>query len=220
MTYTEIIDNIQTRIENIISERLAGTYQHITIEPSDYNPDIDDEITVTITVLDQNDDPITNWNVPLMINGTSITGTITTNSQGVATYTHTCDTFGMLKFSVKSAMTQIKVGGWKTHLDTGASSDPRWIVEYNETTTRVILSFSNSQTIPTNATNYSTTLFPSSVSYLRPIKPVMFPVYNGAMVVMCSESSTNMQRRTIYGTPQFTASSQYWQVEWPHHGLP
>ena len=113
MTYTEIIDNIQTRIENIISERLAGTYQHITIESSNYNPEIDDEITVTITVTDQNDDPISNWNVPLMINGTSITGTLKTNSQGIATYTYTCNTWGAVKFSVKSQTTQIQVTGFK-----------------------------------------------------------------------------------------------------------
>lgn len=113
MTYTEIIDNIQTRIENLISERLAGTYQHITIEPSDYNPDIDDEITVTITVTDQNNDPISDWTVPLLINGSAITGTLTTNNQGVATYTHTCNEWGVCRFSVKSYSTNINITGYK-----------------------------------------------------------------------------------------------------------
>ena len=35
MTYSETIDNINNRIENIISNRLPQTYQHITIEPSE-----------------------------------------------------------------------------------------------------------------------------------------------------------------------------------------
>lgn len=113
MTYTEIIDNIQNRIENIISERFAGTYQHITIEPSNYNPSIDDEITITITVTDQNDDPISNWTVPLMINGNAVTSTLKTNTNGVATYTYTCSEWGAVKFSVKSQTTQIQVTGLK-----------------------------------------------------------------------------------------------------------
>jgi hypothetical protein len=211
MTYTEIIDNIQTRIENIISERLAGTYQHITIEPSDYNPDIDDEITVTITVLDQNDDPISNWNVPLMINGTSITGTITTNSQGVATYTHTCDTFGMLKFSVKSAMTQIKVGGWKTYKETEV-----WKVEYNETHTRVTLASTITVNVTTTPTRYGTVLF--SDWWLRPKQPMMFPTYNSNVIVMASNSVDTLRHRTITGS--VTMTSQYFQIEWAHQGLP
>ena len=113
MTYTEIIDNIQTRIENLISERFTGTYFNIKIEPSNYNPDIDDTITVTITVTDQNDDPIPNWTVPLTINGTAITGTLTTNANGVATYNYTCSEWGVCRFSVKSCSTQINVTGLK-----------------------------------------------------------------------------------------------------------
>ena len=104
--------------------------------------------------------------------------------------------------------------------DTGVNSNPRWVVLYNETHTRVRLTYSNSQAIPTTATDYGTELFPSSVSYLRPVTTVMFPVYNGAMVVLCGPSLTTMQRRTIYGTSQFNASSQYWEVEWVHQGLP
>lgn len=113
MTHTEIIDNIQTRIENLISERFTGTYFNIKIEPSNYNPNIDDTITVTITVTDQNDDPIPNWTVPLTINGTAITGTLTTNANGVATYNYTCSEWGVCRFSVKSCSTHINVTGFK-----------------------------------------------------------------------------------------------------------
>ena len=107
MTYTEIIDSINNRINNIISDRLSGSYMHVTIEPSNYNPNIDDEITVTIKATDHNDDPISNWTVPLLINGTAVTDTIKTGTDGTATYTYTCNSWGVCRFSVKSFSTQI-----------------------------------------------------------------------------------------------------------------
>ena len=112
MTTQKIIDNIQTRLENLISERFTGTYQNIDISCSDYNPTIDTNVTITITVTDQNDDPISGFTVPLKIDGTSISG-ITTNSSGVATYTYTCTEWGNHKISVKSVSTFINVTGWK-----------------------------------------------------------------------------------------------------------
>ena len=127
MTYTEIIDNIQTRIENLIAERFSGTYMNITIEPSDYNPDIDDEITVTITVTDQNDDPISNWNVPLQINGTAVATTLTTDTNGQVTYTHSCDDWGICRFSVKSFVAFINVEGWRI-----AQNDSNYFLKYND----------------------------------------------------------------------------------------
>ena len=122
--------------------------------------------------------------------------------------------------SVESFVAFIKVGGWKTYKDTGANANPRWIVRYNETHTMVRLAYSNSQSVPTSVTNYGTELFPDSVSYLRPETSVMSPVYNGAMVIIAGPSLKTVQRRTIAGTSQFNASSQYWQVEWKHQGLP
>ena len=114
MTYTEIIDNIQTRIENLISERFSGTYTNIQLTATNYNPNIDTNTTITITVTDQNDDPITNWTVPLQINGTEPTTPITTDNTGTATYTYTCNDWGTVRFQVKTASLQIQVGGYRT----------------------------------------------------------------------------------------------------------
>ena len=113
MTTQKIIDNIQTRLENLISERFSGTYQNIDISCSTYNPTIDTSVTITITVTDQNDDPISGFTVPLKIDGTSITG-ITTNSSGVATHTYTCTEWGNHKISVKNTSAFINVTGWRT----------------------------------------------------------------------------------------------------------
>jgi len=121
MSFNEVIDNINTRIENIISTRLPNTYQHIRIEPSNYNPSIDDTITVTITVTNQSETPVTDFTVPLTINGESITG-LTTDNNGEVEYTYTCSDFGIVKFEVNSYTSFIKVEGYKTVSDlTGIS---------------------------------------------------------------------------------------------------
>ena len=195
--------------------------------PSDstyaYNPHIDDVIRVAITVTDADGNNVPNhtftlnWSEP---QSDAYSTTLTTNSSGFAYYDYTCNKFGLITFRVKDNNIQVKVGGWRVYKDTGENSNPRWIVRYDDKHTRVRLAYSSSQTIPTSATNYGTELFPSSVSYLTPTTAVMFPVYNGAMVVICQANATTMQRRTIYGTSQFNASSQYWEVEWVHQGLP
>lgn len=113
MTTQKIIDNIQTRLENLISERFTGSYQNIDISCSTYNPTIDTSVTITITVTDQNGDPISGFTVPLKIDGTSITG-ITTNSSGVATHTYNCTDWGNHKINVKSVSAFINVTGWRT----------------------------------------------------------------------------------------------------------
>ena len=113
MPYSETIDNINNRIENVISDRLPQTYQHIVIEPSDYNPTIDDTITVTITVTDQSDTPVTGFTVPLKVNNESITGLVT-NSSGQVVYNYSCDDWGTIKFAVKSYTAFINVTGWRT----------------------------------------------------------------------------------------------------------
>lgn len=112
MTTQKIIDNIQTRLENLISERFSGSYQQIDISCSNYNPTIDSNITITITITDESGTPISGFTVPLKIDGTSISG-ITTNSSGVATHTYNCTEWGTHKISVKSVSTFIRVTGWK-----------------------------------------------------------------------------------------------------------
>jgi hypothetical protein len=115
-------------------------------------------------------------------------------------------------------MTQIKIGGWKT-LTEISGDNIYWKVEYNETHTKVRLSYGNSQTATTSETAYGTTLIDSNHSYLTPILPVMFPIYNGNVVVIMKNNGTSLSRRSTTGST-ITMNSQYWQVEWPHQGLP
>ena len=82
--------------------------EYIDIQASDYNPNVDDTITITITATNQSGSPIANQTYTLKENGETLT-TLTTNSNGMATYTYICSNWGMCRFSVKTFSTFIKV---------------------------------------------------------------------------------------------------------------
>ena len=108
-----------------IAEILGENYKITNIECSDYNPQIDGNITVTITVTDVFGDAISNESVTVtasegnftQLNGTSITAaatvTATTNISGQFTLTYNCSVWGLITFSAKNHNTQINVKGWK-----------------------------------------------------------------------------------------------------------
>ena len=192
MTYSETIDNINNRIENIISDRLPQTYQHITIEPSDYNPSIDDTITVTITVTDQADSPVSGFTVPLQINGESITGLVT-NSSGVVTYNYTCDEWGTIKFAVKSYTAFINVGGWKEY-----SNTENYKIFYNDEYVWFRFDYSaNSGSISTSWWELGAEVFADS--YIRPSTNVFFLVGN-LVVGNVRPDQKKFRARTVSGT--------------------
>ena len=91
-----------------LGEIVPTNFKKITIESSNYNPDIDSDITITITVKDQNDEGVANWTVPLKIDGTSISN-IVTSENGVVTYTYTCSTWGLHTFHVNENNIQINI---------------------------------------------------------------------------------------------------------------
>ena len=199
MAYQEIIDNINNRIETIISERLPTTYQHITIEPSDYTPEIGDTITITITATDSTNTPIPNLTIPLKINETSISN-LTTNSNGVVTYDYTCNNTGVIKLSVKSYTTFLKVTGYQTYDGTYYTiyyNDDACYMEFNQT-------FTTTFTANTSWTEFSSTV--DVPSALRPANAVVVVTgYNGlhinitnaGKVRWANRSSTNIATPTI-----------------------
>ena len=201
MTYTEIIDNIQTRIENIISDRFSGSYTNIKIEPSKNNPDIDEEITVTITVTDQNDDPISNWNVPLAINGTLVATTLTTDNNGQVTYNHTCSDWGICRFSVKSFISFINVTGWKRVVN---QADGKIQVYTDGETAQ--FTFQGSQTINANNTTNLGTIPSQYAPQNDTTSPIHYQAHNihmvlggtGAITVHNATSTTSVTMRVLF----------------------
>jgi len=109
-----------------IAEILGENYKITNIECSDYNPSIDGNITVTITVTDVYGDAISNESVTVtasegnftQLNGSSITAaatvTATTNLSGQFTLTYTCSEWGLITFVANNTSTQINVQGWRT----------------------------------------------------------------------------------------------------------
>ena len=112
---------------NVQASTILGTNYKITnIEASDYNPTIDDYITVTITVNDVYGDAISDESVTVtasegtftQLNGSSITAaatvTGTTNSSGQFTLTYNCSVWGLITFTANNKTVQCKVIGFKS----------------------------------------------------------------------------------------------------------
>ena len=177
---------------------------------SNYNPNINSSITITVTVTDGNGDAVSGESVTLYMNGSAQT-TQTTNSSGVATWSITVTKFGLQDFRVENQSIQVKVGGWKTYF-----SNTLWTVQFNETTTRVTLASTVSVSVTTTETQYGASIL--NDNWLRPSRPMMFPTYNGNVMVFARDGNAKLSHRTISGS--VTMSSQYFQIEWTHKGLP
>lgn len=109
------------------SEDILGANYKITkIVASDYNPNIDSTITVTVTVKDVYDDPVENESVQVTcnigkftkLNGSTISDTQSvtaqTDSNGEISLTYSCSEWGLATFSAKNHIgLQIRVTGYK-----------------------------------------------------------------------------------------------------------
>ena len=108
-----------------VEDVLGENYKITNIECSDYNPSIEGNITVTITVNDVYGDAVSGESVTVVasegtftqLNGSDITAassvTGTTNSSGQFTLTYNCSELGLITFTANNKTTQIKVTGWK-----------------------------------------------------------------------------------------------------------
>ena len=106
---------------------------------SDYNPNIDDTITVTVALIDFNGNNVTGTNATITVNqgyftkytrnssDTAISGTSTqsytgtTGSDGTFTMTYKCSEWGLATFSAKNHNAQIHIIGWKDITSTAIS---------------------------------------------------------------------------------------------------
>ena len=108
-----------------VEDVLGENYKITNIECSDYNPSIEGNITVTITVNDVYGDAVSGESVTVVasegtftqLNGSDITAsdsvTGTTNSSGQFTLTYTCSEWGLITFTANNSIIQIRVVGCK-----------------------------------------------------------------------------------------------------------
>ena len=156
---------------NVAASAVLGENYKITnIECSDYNPNIDNTITVTVTVTDVYCDAISGESVTVtasegnftQLNGSNITNassvTGTTNSSGQFTLTYACSEWGIINFSANNMYNQIKVTGFKKVLNNITYS--LWVDE--STRTAVVLANRSGITINAGDTlNYNDFKIPS-----------------------------------------------------------
>ena len=186
-----------------IAEILGRNYKITSIECSDYNPQIDGNITVTITVTDVFGDAISNESVTVtasegnftQLNGTSITAaatvTATTNISGQFTLTYTCTEWGLITFSANTVNKQILVKGYKTIKD---DSGIRVRVNGDSVECRVIISSTN---FPTSFTQFTGQTIPEGY---RPNGDVTCPCYNNTNLLVAILGNGNIMRRSMTGS--------------------
>lgn len=203
---------VTTALANIINYELVS---------SDYNPNIDDTITLTCTCTNYAGQPIANKQLTLYHNGSSVS-TATTNNNGIASWNIICTKFGIRDYNVANVHCQIKVGGWKTsfsNYDTYDVNSQNWytIVKFNETTVTVVYHSGISETVPTALTAYSTEILQD---WQRPSLPVTSVEYITNMLYVIRDNANVMQRRSLTGASFSVSSSRYIQMQWEHEGLP
>ena len=96
-----------------LSDILGSAYYRYELSSSNYNPNIDSNVTITCTCKNVLGNPISNKTLELFQNSTSV-GTATTNANGIATWTITCSNWGIQHFNVENKSIDIQVTGYKT----------------------------------------------------------------------------------------------------------
>ena len=198
---------------NVQASTILGTNYKITnIEASDYNPTIDDYITVTITVNDVYGDAISDESVTVtasegnftQLNGSSITAaatvTGTTNSSGQFTLTYTCSVWGLITFTANNKTVQCKVIGFK--------SQSMWngTLYYDNEKVQYVLNFNGSGNY-TASTWTDSQAFDTVPTDLRPKQNVYSTLSDTRMVVRVNYSTGKLQ----YVTGGATISNPYIQ---------
>lgn len=175
---------------NVAASAVLGENYKITnIECSDYNPNIDNSITVTITVTDVYGDAISDESVTVtasegnftQLNGSDITAsdsvTGTTNSSGQFTLTYNCTSWGLITFTANNTSTQVHVTGWRTIT---AGNGKLWV---NDETKTAVFYFTRTGSI-TSEISYANAI-PSGY---RPYSNVRMKAHNNQSVFLTIES--------------------------------
>lgn len=91
---------------------LGRAYYQYELSSSNYNPHIDETITITCICKNILGNPIPNKELTLMMNGIE-QGTSTTNELGIATWSITFGLWGNKHFYIGNATLDLTVTGWK-----------------------------------------------------------------------------------------------------------
>ena len=104
------VTGLETRLSSI--EGSEDTIRNIKLTSSNYNPTINSSITVTATVTDINNNPVKDEEVTPQLNGTDLT-TKETDTNGQASWSITCNNWGLQDITLNNTSIQFNVKGWK-----------------------------------------------------------------------------------------------------------
>lgn len=197
---------------------LGENYKITNIECSDYNPSIDGNITVTITVNDVYGDAISGESVTVTAsegtftqrNGSNITAassvTGTTNSSGQFTLTYACSEWGLATFSANTSSTHILVEGWKQVW----SAESNKIVAYTDGTHgRLIINGIVRSTVPISFGAYGAG---TPLSSIAPPKSAFYLI-NSAEIIIWIAADGKIYFKSNTGVAQSNVTI-HGQVEW------
>ena len=137
---------------------------------SDYNPTFGDDVVVSCRVTDFYGEAVTGESVTLYCNGSSVSTSIT-NNEGVATWTVTCDEWGLQDFRVANTNIQVRVIGYKT-----TTPHSNYTIYEFEDRVGLRINIDSNITFKTTWSNINNQVIPWS---LRPRYPVTCPNYDG-----------------------------------------
>lgn len=192
-----------TRTTVNASTVLGANYEIITLEPNNYNPQIDDEISITCTVQDVYGDPVANKSVTLYQDGTS-EGTETTDNTGAATWTITFNDWDNHHFNVANATLELKAKGWKTLVNDG-----NYVIKAKGDLVQFVINVT-SVSFPTSFTAFGAgAIVPTDY---RPTASVVVPCKSNYPLFIAIRTDGTVERRT-FNSSQQTAGA-YAFAEW------
>ena len=182
---------------------LGTNYTVTSLTVSDYNPNIDSTVTLTVTVKDVYNRPVVGEEVTVtasdgdftQLDGSTITAassvTGTTNNSGQFILTYTCSEWGLITFSANTVNKQILVKGYKIIKN---DSGIRVRVNGDSVECRIVIS---STTFTTYFTQFTGQTIPEGY---RPNTTITMPTYNNTNLLVAVQPNGNIMRRSMAGS--------------------
>ena len=202
-----------------VDDVLGSNYYVTSIVSSNYNPQIDGTVTLTVTVKDVYGDNVNGESVTVScsagtftaVNGSSITAatsaTGTTNSSGQFTLTYTCGNWGLITITANNTSIQLNVDGWK-YVRGDSSSNYAFL--RNKTHARFLLrGWSYGYSKDSDWANFGTGNYAAN---MRPNATVMM-MNSGATAYFYVDGSGNVKWRAISGSIAAN-TAHYGSCEW------
>lgn len=202
-----------------VDDVLGSNYYVTSIVSSNYNPQIDGTVTLTVTVKDVYGDNVNGESVTVScsagtftaVNGSSITAatsaTGTTNSSGQFTLTYTCGNWGLITITANNTSIQLNVDGWK-YVRGDSSSNYAFL--RNKTHARFLLrGWSYGYSKDSDWANFGTGNYAAN---MRPNATVMM-MNSSANAYFYIDGSGNVKWRAISGSISANVA-QYGSCEW------